>query len=55
MKRLALLVTALLAAAGCANPTAPRDGAAKTARAASARSQLTGATQANTSTKITAN
>jgi len=55
MKRLALLVTALLAAVGCASPTAPRDGAAKTARAASARGQLAGATQANASRKISAN
>jgi len=46
MKRLVLLLSALLTAAGCANPTAPDDAAAKAAeaaRAANAKGQLAGA------------
>jgi len=41
MKRVTLVLASLLAAVGCASPTAPRDAAAaKAARAANAKAQL---------------
>jgi len=55
MKCLALFLAALLAA-GCANPTAPDDAAARAARAANAKRQLAAAAQTSTSSgKIATN